>query len=208
MCRYSSQRNPRGGAMKKFSVRARILAFALIPSIALTVALLITGIRFVRSGMEEEILKGLLASAYTYNDIASHLTDREAGDNATEEQLKQKTGYDFTWFDGDTRKNSSLGSSVIGTKAADTVIAAVIKGGNTFTSTNTQVAGKPYFVAYVPVKDASGKVVAMAFTGMSREAVEGQTSKSVMFMLIISLILLLLPTVSWPSPSHRRWYRR
>lgn len=178
--------------MKKFSIRARILAFALIPSIALTVALLITGIRFVRSGMEEEILKGLLASAYTYNDIASHLTDREAGDNATEEQLKQKTGYDFTWFDGDTRKNSSLGSSVIGTKAADTVIAAVIKGGNTFTSTNTQVAGKPYFVAYVPVKDASGKVVAMAFTGMSREAVEGQISKSVMFMLIISLILLLI----------------
>ena len=106
--------------------------------------------------------------------------------------LKNDTGYDFTWFDGNTRKNSSLGSSVIGTKAADSVIKAVINGGNTFTSTNTQVAGKPYFVAYVPVKDDSGKVVAMAFTGMSRESVNAQISKSIIFMLVISLILLVI----------------
>ena len=176
----------------KLSVRVRILAFTVIPSVALSISLLITGIRFMRSGMEEEILKGLLAAAYTYNDIAGHLTDREAGDNETETQLKQQTGYDFTWFDGDTRKNSSLGSSVIGTKAADTVIAAVINGGNTFTSTNTQVAGKPYCVAYVPVKDSSGKVVAMAFTGMSRESVEAQISKSTTFMLIIASVLLII----------------
>ncbi len=177
---------------KGLSVRQRILAFTVIPSIALTVAMLITGIQFMKAGMEDEILKGLLSSAYTYKDIAVHLTDRAAGDNENETMLKNETGYDFTWFDGDTRKNSSLGSSVIGTKAADTVIKAVIKGGNAFTSTNTQVAGKPYCVAYVPVKDESGKVVAMAFTGMSRESVNAQISKSIIFMLVISLILLVI----------------
>jgi methyl-accepting chemotaxis protein len=124
----------------------------------------------MKSGMEDEVLKGLLSSAYTYKDIACHEVQREVGDSAIETTLKNETGYDFTWFDGDSRKNSSLGASVIGTKAADTVISNVINGGKTFTSTNTQVAGKPYFVAYVPYTE-NGKVVGMAFTGVSRENV-------------------------------------
>ncbi len=177
---------------KGFSVKQRLIAFTLIPAVAISIAMLITGIQFLKAGMEKEILNGLMASAYTYKDIASYLTTREAGDNETETTLKQGAGYDFTWFDGDTRKNSSLGSSVIGTKAADKVIQEVINKGNSYTSTNTMVAGTPYFVAYLPVKDSSGKVYAMAFTGVSRASVEAQISKSVTYMLIISAILLIV----------------
>lgn len=179
--------------MKKgFSVRLKILAFTVIPAVVITIALLITGIRFMKTGMEEEVLKGLMSSAYTYKDIGMNVTSREVGDNELESNLKKDTGYDFTWFEGDTRKNSSLGSSVIGTKAADAVIKAVINGGNSFSSTNTQVAGKAYFVAYVPVKDESGKTVAMAFTGVSREAVNAQVGRSIAFMVVIALIVLVL----------------
>lgn len=178
--------------MKKgFSVKLRILAFTVIPAVVITIALLITGIKLMKSGMEEEVLKGLMSSAYTYKDIAVNVTDREAGDNEIETQLKKDSGYDFTWFEGDTRKNSSLGSSVIGTKAADAVIQAVVKGGNTFSSTNTQVAGKAYFVAYVPVKDETGKTVAMAFTGVSRENVNALIGRSISFMILIAVIVLL-----------------
>ncbi|MCR5404220.1 MAG: cache domain-containing protein [Butyrivibrio sp.] len=180
---------------KGFSVKQRMLAITLIPSILITIALLITGISFMKSGVEGEVLKGLLSSAYTYKDIAGHLTDRAAGDNETEVSLKQNSGYDFTWFEGDTRKNSSLGSSVIGTKAADTVIKAVINGGQTFTSTNTQVAGNPYFVAYVPVKDESGRVVAMAFTGVSRASVQSLISRSITIMLVIAAVLLIVSII-------------
>ncbi|WP_051207901.1 methyl-accepting chemotaxis protein [Butyrivibrio sp. AE3006] len=178
--------------MKHFSVKTKILAIAIVPSLIIAVALLITGVSFMKSGMEGEVIKGLLSSAYTYKDIGVQITDRDAGDNDVETSLKQSTGYDFTWFDGDSRKNSSLGSSVIGTKAADTVIKAVINGGNSFTSTNTQVAGEPYFVAYVPVKDASGKVAAMAFTGVSRAAVQAQIMKSIIVMCLIGVVLMVL----------------
>ena len=179
--------------MKKgISVKLRILSFTVIPAVAITIALLITGINFMKNGMEEEVLKGLMSSAYTYKDIGVNVTYREAGDSEIESALKKDTGYDFTWFEGDTRKNSSLGSNVIGTKAADTVIKAVINGGNSFSSTNTQVAGKAYFVAYVPVKDESGKVVAMAFTGMSRESVNAKISRSILFMVVIAAIVLVL----------------
>ncbi|WP_408072188.1 methyl-accepting chemotaxis protein [Butyrivibrio sp. JL13D10] len=144
---------------------------------------------------EQEVLKGLLASAYTYKDIGKQITDRSAGDNSVETQLKQVAGYDFTWFDGNTRKNSSLGSDVIGTKAADTVIQEVINNGNTFTSKNTQVAGTSYFVAYVPVKDDTGKVTSMAFTGVSRKSVENQLFKSTVFMLLIGFILMIIAII-------------
>ncbi|WP_026492927.1 methyl-accepting chemotaxis protein [Butyrivibrio sp. XPD2002] len=180
---------------KIFSVRKEIALIAVLPAFVITIAMLITGIMFMRSGMEEEVLKGLLASAYTYKDIGMDIADRSAGDNTVETQLKQDAGYDFTWFDGDTRKNSSLGSSVIGTKAADTVVKEVINGGKTFTSTNTQVAGTPYFVAYVPVKDSSGKVVSMAFTGVSRQAVENQVFKSIVFMLVIGIVLMVVAMI-------------
>ena len=58
---------------KGLSVKARIVAFTIIPCVVITFAMLFTGIRFMKSGMEEEVLKGLLSSAYTYKDIAGHL---------------------------------------------------------------------------------------------------------------------------------------
>ena len=178
-----------------FTVKAQILLISLLPATILGIFILIAGILFMKAGMEEEILKGLLSSAYAYRNTGIANMDREAGDNAIESKLKSETGFDFTWFDGDERKNSSLGASVIGTKAADTVIKEVINNKNTFTSTNTQVAGKAYFVAYVPVTDDTGKVVAMAFTGVSREAVTKQISKSIIIMVIIGLVLLAITIV-------------
>ena len=188
---------------KMFTVKARMMLISLLPAIVIGLVLLISSIIFMKAGMEEEILKGLLSSAWAYRDTGIANSGRDAGDNKIEETLKSQTGYDFTWFDGDERKNSSLGSSVIGTKAADTVISAVINGKKTFTSTNTQVAGKAYFVAYVPIKDDSGKVVAMAFTGVSREAVEKQINKSVTTMLIIAIILLIITIIVTLSSSKR-----
>ena len=179
----------------QFSVRMRIMLISILPAIVIGIVSLITGILFMKSGMEKEILKGLLSSAYTYRDIGIRNADREPGDNKIEQVLKSQTGFDFTWFDGDTRKNSSLGSSVIGTKAADTVISEVIKGKNTFTSTNTQVAGQAYFVAYVPKTDDNGNVVGMAFTGVSKESVDAMLNKSVAIMSCIDIFLIIVTII-------------
>ena len=178
-----------------FSVKWQILMVSVIPAIVIGIAVLITGILSLKAGMEDEILKGLLSSAYAYKLTGLRNIDREAGDNEIETALKNQTGYDFTWFSGDTRKNSSLGSSVIGTKASDGVISTVIGGRQIFTSTNTQVAGTAYFVAYVPVMDENNQVVSMAFTGVSRESVQKQINKSIMTMLLIVLGLLIITII-------------
>lgn len=177
---------------KGFSVKLRILTISIIPAVIMGIAMLVTGIMYMKNGMEEEVLKGLLSSAYSYRDTGIANNNREAGDNAIETDLKNLTGYDFTWFDNDTRKNSSLGASVIGTKAADTVISEVIRGKKQFTSKSTDVAGQKYFVAYVPVTDESGAVTAMAFTGVSRESVQNQIWRSISVMLLIVILLIII----------------
>ena len=179
---------------KQFTVKSRMLLLSILPATIIGIGLLLTGIFFMKEGMEAEIIKGLLASAYTYKDIAVEESAREAGDNDLETDLKNNTGYDFTWFDGDTRKNSSLGAQVIGTQAADSVISAVIRGQNTFTSRNTQVAGQAYFVAYVPVLE-NGQTVAMAFTGVPRTSVNNQIKSSVLYMAGVAAIFMLLTVI-------------
>ena len=171
------------------SIKSQILLLSIVPTMIVGLAVLITSVLFLKQGMEEEVLKGLLSSAYAYKDVGITVTDRAAGDSAIESKLKKETGYDFTWFDNDTRKNSSLGESVIGTKAADTVIDAVIKKGQPFTSTNTQVVNKAYFVAYVPVKDDAGNVVSMAFTGVSRDSVNKHIMHSIITIICIGLVI-------------------
>lgn len=136
--------------------------------------------------MEEETLKGLLASAYAYRDTGLLNIDREEGDNDIENQLKNNTGYDFTWFEGDKRKNSSLGVSVIGTKAAEEVVTDVIGNKEQFTSKKTDVAGEDYFVAYVPVIDSEGEAIEMTFTGVSRESVNAKIRKSIISLVLIA----------------------
>ena len=171
------------------SIKLQILLLSIVPTMIVGLAVLITSVLFLKQGMEEEVLKGLLSSAYAYKDVGITVTDRAAGDSAIESKLKKETGYDFTWFENDTRKNSSLGESVIGTKAADTVIEAVIKKGQPFTSTNTQVVDQAYCVAYVPIKDDAGNVVSMAFTGVSRESVNKHIMHSIITIICIGLAI-------------------
>ncbi len=178
----------------KSSIKAKLLLVSILPALIIGIVLLIVGVRDIKSGMEEEVLKGLLASAYAYKDIGINVTEREAGDSAIETALKNNTGYDYTWFEGDTRKNSSLGSSVIGTQAASTVIQGVIGNKKTFTSTNTTVAGQEYFVAYVPVI-TDGKTTAMAFTGVPRHSVNEQINKLVVTMIAITVVILVIATI-------------
>ena len=178
----------------KMSVKMRILMLSLLPAIIVGVALLLVGILFMKNGMEEEVSEGLMNSARLYHSLRIQQPVEE-GDHSLEESLKKLTGYEYTYFNGDTRLLTSLDKSVVGTPAADTVIDAVIKGGSEFTSHNTQVAGSPFFVAYVPVKDDSGSVIGMCFAGKSRESVEKMVNKSRNVMILIAIVMLIITSV-------------
>lgn len=54
-------------------------------------------------------------------------TRDEDGSTNIEQEMHEKTGYDYTYFVGDTRERSSI-EGAVGTKASDAVIETVLKG--------------------------------------------------------------------------------
>ena len=176
------------------SVKLKLLGIVVIPIVVLGIATSILSSIFITNGMEDEVLTGLKGASKMYRDIK--LADGEAfEENTLEDKLKEDTGYDFTWFDGDTRVCTSVvkddNTRPIGTQAAPEVVSECLNGGNDFTSTNTDVAGKAYCVAYCVVKQ-DGKNVGMAFAGVSRENVNSTISRSIITMIIIVVVIAVI----------------
>ncbi len=183
---------------KRFPIKLRLVLSSIIPSLLIAVILTVLAVISLKNGMEEEVKEGLLCAAEMYLDVAENQEDPPEGevDNSLEDELKSRTGYDFTWFDGDTRSATSVvkadGTRPIGTKAADEVIDAVINKGQSFTSTNTDVAGQAYAVAYVPYIDPDTNTVeGMAFAGKPREGIQAVIMAAIVRILVISFILIL-----------------
>lgn len=178
----------------KIGVRIELLGLSLIPMFIIAVVLLIVSAMSIKSGMEGEILEAVESIAEVYCDEVKTL-EREVGDNAFEDELKAMSGYDFTYFDGSVRTNTSVvktdGTRPIGVPASDAVIAECLNGGKTYTSESTDVAGMDYTVAYIPVKK-DGKIVGMALAGKPRASVEAQIKRSIMIIIVIGLVIFVI----------------
>lgn len=179
---------------RKLGVRVQLLTLALLPMAVIAIAMAIVAVVSIQKGMEMEMLEGLEGIAEVYCDQVKNL-EREVADNALEDELKKMSGYDFTYFDGSVRANTSVvkkdGTRPIGVPAADAVIAACLNGGQVYTSTSTDVAGMDYCVAYIPVKK-DGKTVGMAFAGKPRANVEAQIKKSITIIVLVAVIVFLV----------------
>ncbi|MCR5627747.1 MAG: methyl-accepting chemotaxis protein [Lachnospiraceae bacterium] len=188
---------------KRFPIKLRLILSSVAPTVLIALVLTIVAVTSIKSGMEKEVEEGLLCAAQMYLDIAENQEDPPEGevDNSLEDEFKSRTGYDFTWFDGDTRSATSIvkddGTRPIGTKASDAVINAVLNNNQTFTSSNTDVAGKEYAVAYVPyVNPDTGKVEGMAFAGKPRASIQSMISSVMIKIIVISIILIAVAVVA------------
>ncbi len=184
---------------RKSSIKIELIALTLIPLIVIGLITASIAGTLIRHGMESEVLGGLDALSKFYRDSRMNTTVPFV-ENELEDQLKEELGYDFTWFEGDTRAHTSVitadGKRPIGTQAAPEVIEAVINGGQPYTSTNTMVAGTAYYVAYEPVK-ADGKVVGMAFVGKPKTSVDSHINSSVIILTgIVFLCIIIAGIVS------------
>ncbi len=109
------------------------------------------------------------------------------------DSLAQVTGGKITIFKGDTRVVTNVkdesGKRQTGTKASQAVIDNVLTKGEKFLGT-ANVMGEEHHAAYVPLKDAAGKIIGMLFVGVSVHEMDG-----VVQSLIMSIILALAAIV-------------
>ncbi len=109
------------------------------------------------------------------------------------DDLNQKTGMHFTLFYGDTRYVTSLtdattGMRLEGTKASDTVISEVLKGGNEYLAENVELAGQEWYTYYLPLKNTDGTVVGMVFAGRDTSIVEANLKKAANAIILTFVI--------------------
>jgi methyl-accepting chemotaxis protein len=88
------------------------------------------------------------------------------------DRIKTLVGGTATVFMGDTRVTTNVvkedGSRAVGTKLkAGPVHDAVLRDGRAYRG-STEILGKPYFVAYDPIKNAQGQTIGVLFVGVPK----------------------------------------
>ena len=118
------------------------------------------------------------------------------GNFAIIDSIKEKTGVDISVFYQDTRVITTIrtdkGERVIGTKANDTVVNDVLRGGQPHFYASTMVEDVRYFSYYEPLYDADGACIGMIFLGKPSAEVEGLVISSLSPIIIFGLLTMLI----------------
>ncbi|SHN48607.1 methyl-accepting chemotaxis protein [Butyrivibrio hungatei DSM 14810] len=165
-----------------------MLALILVGSIATLI-----GVINLRRGMETEVETGVKAACQSYAMVLQYSTENL--DNL-EKNLSDQTGYDYTFFKGDTRERSSI-SGVVGTKAGDAVIASVLKGKQSYQAQNVVINGDKYYVAYEPLIDnETGDVYGMAFVGLKKINISTYINDRIKTMITVAGLIIIAFTIA------------
>lgn len=197
----------------RFTLVMRITLTALLPTLLMAVVLSIVGIQMMSKGLEEEALTSLrcmAVSVYAAYD-AVNTEDYYLGENgdlfkgdlditASEELIDsftKGTNMDVTIFYGDTRMATSLvdvstNERIIGTKASEEVVSAVLEKGEEYASTNLTINNQPYYAHYIPLKNSDGTIVGMIFVGESSAKIDDFILKRVKILIAVAFSITVL----------------
>ncbi|SFQ46606.1 methyl-accepting chemotaxis protein [Lachnospiraceae bacterium XBB1006] len=184
--------NKQDNQIRKTSIKLWLIGLVVISLVVVGLATAIIGVANLRHGMEHEILTGVKAACQSYAQVLELADPNETA--TLEADMHEKTGYDYTFFNGDTRERSSI-DGVIGTKAGDVVIEKVIKGKESYQAQDVLINDNPYYVAYEPLLDKDGAVYGMAFVGLPKTMVTAYISKRVAWTVTLSFGFIILFTL-------------
>ena len=186
--------------MKKrtFNMNKMLLMVSMIPMliavIAMGVILAVISTQSVADKVEDQLLvaaKGL--KDYTEYDLKQG--EEEIAYDAEYIDCLKQYDVDLTVFIGDTRLCTSVlndkGERNEGTQAAAGIWDKVSKG-ETFVDDNTKVAGRDFYVAYLPIQNGHGEIIGMAFAGTPRADVVKIRNHIILISVLTGLAILIL----------------
>lgn len=195
----------------RFSVRMRLIAITALPAVIISLVLMFYARYSLSSGLQTEALDGLkllaqaLKSSYTTMagdwrlDEDLNLWKGEENLTAIMDEIDsyvEGSDADVTICYGKTRRitslrDSSTGERILGTDISDEVWAAVQRG-ETYETTDIVINGLDYVAVYIPLEDASGKVIGVVFAGQPLTSVNEFISSKVLAFVGISVIMLII----------------
>ncbi len=182
---------------RKMSLKVFLTGLVMLSLILIGGLITLLAVFNLRRGMEDEVEQGVKATCQTYAMVLQYTKDIEDGSTDNLEiDMHNETGYDYTFFVGDTRQRSSI-EGVIGTKAGDAVIEAVLNQKQSYQAQNVVINGEKYYVAYEPLTDeATGEIYGMAFVGLKKLNISTYISDRVKTMITLAGVLIILFTVA------------
>ncbi len=180
---------------RKMSIKVFLTGMVMLALIMVGGLSTIIGVYNLRRGMEDEVETGVKATCQTYAMVLEYTQEHEDESvNELEQTMNAKSGYDYTFFEGDTRVRSSI-EGVIGTKAGDAVIDTVLKNKESYQAKNVVINGEKYYVAYEPlISKEDGSVYGMAFVGLEKKNISAYISYRVRWMMTLAGIFIVFFT--------------
>ena len=183
---------------KTFNMNKMLLMVSMIPMliavIAMGVILAVISTQSVADKVEDQLLvaaKGL--KDYTEYDLKQG--EEEIAYDAEYIDCLKQYDVDLTVFIGDTRLCTSVlndkGERNEGTQAAEGIWDKVSKG-ETFVDDNTKVAGRDFYVAYLPIQNGHGEIIGMAFAGTPRADVVQIRNHIILISVLTGLAILII----------------
>ncbi len=183
---------------KTFNMTKMLLMVSMIPMLVAVIAMGVILATISTQSVAEKVEDQLLVAAkglkeYTEFDL------KQGAEEITydAEYIDSLKAYDvdLTVFIGDTRLCTSVlndkGERNEGTQAAAGIWDKVSKG-ETFVDDNTKVAGRDFYVAYLPIADASGKIIGMSFAGTPRADVVKIRNHIILISVLTGLAILII----------------
>ena len=198
----------------KMSIKARLIASSVLPTVVGITVVLIIAIVNMSAGMNAEASNGLvlLAEATKSSYDNTYSGDCRVDNNGNifkgDTNLSQKQdGIDkftddndanITIFYGVDSKVTSLRDSnnkrMLSLKAPDSVWEKV-KTGETYKSDHIDIDGVDYTGVYLPLKNYNGNIVGMLFAGEPRTAITSFIIQKVIALVGVTIIVLLVIAV-------------
>ncbi len=112
------------------------------------------------------------------------------------DSIREETGVDITIFRQDTRAVTTIrtdsGDRAVGTKANQTVVEEVLRGGQPHFYSSTMVEGVRYFSYYEPLFSPDGVCVGMIFVGKPSAQVEKLVFDSLIPIIVFGMITMAI----------------
>lgn len=200
---------------KKLSVMAQLMMLCAIPLVIMVAFVTVYAIGTMRNMVHDTTMEGLenlcrsVYAAYEALDPGAYRMEGDTlfkGDyNVSEngniiDSFVEGSAADVTIFYGDTRRATSLrdkdtGQRILGTKAADAVIQAVINEGKNYETDSVTINGETYYAFYMPAIDSGGKCVGMVFAGLPATEAGARINRSSLMILGIAALILLIALI-------------
>ena len=182
---------------KKLTLTSVLLMIGFIPLIVSGILICLITSRLVTGHLEESVYQKLYVAADGLRQYYQY--DLDTGNEITYEHdyvdMLKSQDIEMTLFLGDTRFTTSVlndkGERNEGTKM-DSAIWTKIQSGQDVSASGVNVGGKPYFVYYMPLHDASNKVVGAAWAGQPESDVRASIRGVVMTLVAVVVAAVIV----------------